>query len=353
MPPMQLTRVADGLDQPVYVTTPPGDPDSLYVVEKAGTIRIVRGGAVAGTFLDISSRVLIPGEQAEGGLLGLAFAPDYAESGRFFVHLSADDGGDDRVSISEYHRSAGDPDVADPTLVDELLTADHGGWNHVGGMIAFSPADGYLYVAIGDAAAGSPSPARDLDSRLGKILRVDADNPGTPPPGNLPGGDPYVWDWGLRNPWRFSFDRVTGDLYIGDVGQDDWEEIDVEPAGEGNRDYGWDEMEGAHPYNGGSTVGELPTVEYSHAEGDSVIGGYVYRGTQVPCLYGRYLYSDFGTNRFWSFVYAGGEAEDEIELTDDLNPGIGISNIVSFGEGSDGELYVVSISGRVYRIELE
>jgi glucose/arabinose dehydrogenase len=316
----------------------------------------VRDGAILPTpFLDISASVNIPGDQAEGGLLGLAFAPDYATSGRFFVHFSSIASGElgERVAIVEFARSAGDPDVADPEPVLELLAAPHGGWNHVGGMIAFG-ADGYLYIAIGDAAAGSPSPARDPDSSLGKILRIDVDDPAVPPPGNVPGGDPFVWDWGLRNPWRFSFDRATGDLYIGDVGQSSREEIDVEPAGTGNRDYGWDIMEGTECYAGsGCPVGEPPVVEHPHDEASSIIGGYVYRGTQAPCLVGRYVYSDYGTARFFSFVWDGASATQPIELTDDLNPGAGIGQIVSFGEDADGELYVVTLTGRVYKIQLE
>ena len=341
MPPMRLTQVVDGLDAPVFVTTPPDDAASLFVVEKGGTIRIVRDGQILATpFLDIADRVNIPDPNAEGGLVAMVFDPGYATNGRFYVHFTAVAEGaeDERVTVEEFTRSIGNPDVANQAPTRALFNVEHGGWNHVGGMLAFGP-DGALYDSVGDAAL-EPSPAPDMSSHLGKIMRIP-----------LSGGAPSVWARGLRNPWRFAFDG--DDLYIGDVGQNMWEEIDVVSFADGpGLDFGWDTMEGAHCYNdpGCTPVGIEPAVEHSHDEATSIIGGYVYRGTSVPCLYGRYLYSDYGTARVWSFLWNGSSATDPLEHTDDLNPPGGI---VSFGQDAGGELYLVSIYGGIYRLELE
>ncbi len=351
LPAMKLAAFATGFSQPVYVTTPPGDAGSLYVVEKGGRIKIRRGGQTLATpFLDISAKVNIPNPTAEGGLLGLAFAPDYASSGRFYIYYSAKPDGShgERAVVQVYTRSGGNPDVANPTPVADLVEMPQAAYNHLGGSLAFGP-DGYLYLSSGDGAL-TPSPAPDKAERRGKILRLDATHPGTAPPGNAPGADPFVWDWGLRNPWRMTFDRATGDLYIGDVGQAQREEIDVEPAGMGHRNYGWDTMEGTICRVAGCTpVGVPPVVDHPRAEASSIIGGYVYRGSALPCLRGHYLYTDYGTNRIYSFVWDGAGATDKQELTNALDGGL--TGIVSFGEDDAGELYLVSIvEGTIYKL---
>jgi glucose/arabinose dehydrogenase len=227
-------------------------------------------------------------------------------------------------------------------------------------MLAFGP-DGYLYVGMGDGGAGGDpqNNAQNLNSKLGKILRIDVDGHPTPPAGNLIGGDPDLWDYGMRNPWRFSFDRATGDLYIGDVGQNTLEEIDVEPAGQGGRDYGWRIMEATQcfaPPTGCDTSGlTLPVVEYGRDLGCSVTGGYVYRGSAIPGLVGRYLYGDYCSNRVFSFAWADGvvDPQSSSELTADLDPDSRIQGLASFGEDAAGELYVVSLDGSVFRIDAE
>ena len=351
LPPLRLTEVVSGLDQPLFVTAAPGDASRLYVVEQGGRVRIVAGGALRATpFLDVSTRVSCCGER---GLLGLAFHPDYATNGRFFVNYTNSDG---NTEIVEFARSA-DADIAVADPVRLFFTVTQPFANHNGGMLAFGP-DGLLYLGLGDGGgAGDPDRnGQNLASKLGKILRIDVDAYPTPPAGNLTGGDPDLWDYGLRNPWRFSFDRATGDLYIGDVGQDSFEEIDIEPAGQGRRNYGWNVMEGAHCFaavacdQSGLT---LPAIEYTHSFGCSVTGGYVYRGRAIPGLAGRYLYGDYCSNRVFSLRWADGAVSESQELTADLDPDSRIQGLTSFGEDGEGELYVVSYDGSVFRIEAQ
>ncbi|AUX40910.1 hypothetical protein SOCE26_023120 [Sorangium cellulosum] len=349
VPPLKLTLVASGFDQPTYVAAPPGDPARLVVIEKTGTLRLIKDGVIQpAPFLDVRSRVFQPTPNSEGGLLGLAFHPDYVKNGRFWIHYSSGPRGN--VVIQEWKRGAPGGEAAHPEPVRTLVDVKHGAWNHVGGMLAFGK-DGYLYAAIGDSAR-SPSPAADLTSKLGKILRIDVDDPARAPAGNMAGVEPLIWDYGLRNPWRFSFDRLTGDLYIGDVGQKAWEEILVEPPGQGRNDYGWEAMEGSHCYPPGAACkprGVLPAVEHPRAEAGSIIGGYVYRGAKIPCLRGRYVYGDYVTGRFFSFVWDGKAANDRVELTSALRPN-GLPS--SFGEDAAGEIYVVMFNtGRIYRID--
>lgn len=349
LPPLKLTLVASGLDDPGFVTGAPGDTTSLYVVELDGRVKIVQGGVVVGTFLDMTSVVKDHSGNSEYGLLGFAFHPGYAQNGRFFVHYVDEDL---HAHIAEYRRSPTNPMLADPTPVAILpVTLSDSAYDHSGGMLAFGP-DGMLYAAIGDGAPGPfiANPAQDLSNHYGKILRIDVDS-SAPPAGNVSG---FIWDYGLRNPWRISFDRCTGDLYIGDTGEHDWEEIDVEPAGVGGHDYGWWVMEGAHctpPTTGCDTGGkELPAVEYDHVEGAAVIGGYVYRGAAIPALRGMYVYGDYVAKRVWTFRWFDGHATMKSELTADLGTDamLGIS---SFGEDTAGNLYVVDIGGAVYRID--
>jgi glucose/arabinose dehydrogenase len=342
IPALHAQQVVAGLTQPLYVTQPPGSTD-LYVVEKGGTIKIVRGGSILPTpFLTVTDIAVLPDE---GGLLSVAFAPDYVTSGRFFVYLTLS--GPNRSAVREYKRSTGNPDVATATPVVELVSETSSGYD-IGGTLAFGP-DGKLYVGIGDAA--NPPDAQNLSSRHGKILRVDVDTPGTAPAGNLAGGDPFVWDYGLRNPFRFSFDRQTGDLYIGDAGDDDYEEIDVEPPATGHRNYGWDVMEGKHCNEGTSctTTGTQPTYERAHDAGYSVlIGGNVYRGAAMPCLRGRYIFGAFGIGHVFSWVLDGGVVTSESELTDMI--AVDVTNLTGFGEDQAGELYFVTMDGKLYAI---
>ncbi|WP_437581895.1 PQQ-dependent sugar dehydrogenase [Sorangium sp. So ce887] len=370
VPRLKLTQIASGLETPLFLTSPPGDTSRMFVLEKDGVVRLIKNGVLLSTpFLDLrggtscppshpaSAHPLVctPSPTAEGGLLGMAFHPSYATSGRFWLFYTAAPRGN--VTIAEFRRSATNPDVADTSAgslpVRTLLDARHGGWNHVGGTLAFGP-DGHLYASVGDAAVTpySTSPAKELSSPLGKILRIDVTT-GLGPSGNLSGAgvNPLVWDHGLRNPWRFSFDRRTGDLYIADVGQNAWEELNIEPARTGRRNYGWPTMEGDHCVSSGcSRVGVAPAVEHSHSsgEGGSITGGHVYRGSAIPCLQGRYVYGDYGTHRFWTLRWDGGAVRDHVEITADLASSLPAA---SFGEDAAGELYVVMLTGEVFRID--
>lgn len=350
--------VASGLIHPVYATSPANDR-RLFIVEQPGRIRIVKDGALLEqSFLDIGGAVLSVGD--EQGLLGVAFHPNYATNGRFFVNYTALSPERDTV-IAEYQASA-DPDTAAATE-KRLLVINQPYGNHNGGMLAFGP-DGFLYIGMGDggAAGDIDENGEDNTTLLGAMLRIDIDS-GDPygiPPGNpyanSPNGPadprPEIWAIGLRNPWRYSFDRQTGDLYIADVGQDEWEEVNVQPAASpGGEDYGWDIMEGTHCYEPSSNCDMsgkvLPVVEYSHA-GDAcaITGGYVYRGTCMPDLKGRYFYADHCSNQVWTFEYVNGEATNVQELA---RSSLG-QEITSFGEDATGELYAVSHGGDVYRL---
>jgi hypothetical protein len=351
---VRLAVVATGLSSPLYLTAPPGDLSRLFIVEKTGAIRIVKDGALLPTpFLDLSAQVSGGSEQ---GLLGLAFYPDYATTGRFVVHYT-DPAGDTRLSLFQV---SSDPDLAEGSSEQIILTADQPFSNHNGGQVAFGP-DGFLYLGLGDGG-GSGDPGgrgQDLSELLASILRLDvqagasytvpSDNPFV---GQQPALRPEVWSYGLRNPWRFSFDRGNGDLYIADVGQSNLEEIDVAPAADGSGrgvNYGWAIMEGDRCYRGGQcdqTGLTLPTFQYSHREGCSVIGGYVYRGSAIPLLQGRYFYGDFCAGWVRSFRYDGGTATENTEWPA-LHAG---SALLSFGEDAGGELYLLESSGRVSKI---
>ncbi|MBM4388154.1 MAG: PQQ-dependent sugar dehydrogenase, partial [Deltaproteobacteria bacterium] len=228
-PALKLTLVAGGFESPLFAVSPAGDPERLFVVEQTGAVKLIKNGVtLAQSFLDISGLAACCGER---GLLGLAFHPDYLKNGRFWVNYT-DKKGD--TVVAEYRKKSGDPERAEPDAVKILFTVKQPYANHNGGMIAFGP-DGYLYVGMGDGGSGGDplGNGQNLQTKLGKILRVDVDKYPEPPPGNMKGGDPQIWSYGWRNPWRFSFDRATGDIYIADVGQNEWEEIDVQPAGSG------------------------------------------------------------------------------------------------------------------------
>lgn len=345
----RLERVVGGLAFPVHLTAPAGD-DRLFVVEKGGTIRIVRDGELLDEpFLDLSGRVSTASEQ---GLLSLAFHPDYAANGRFFVDFTAV-GGETRV---EEFRVSADPDRAEPDPVATILTVDQPFANHNGGLVTFGP-DGMLYVGMGDGgSAGDPREnGQDATTLLGALLRLDVDRPRphVPPDNPFVGaeGRDEIWAIGLRNPWRFAFDRATGDLYVADVGQNRFEEVNaVEGAGRG-LNYGWNVMEAGEcfePAEGCDLEGlTLPVVQYGHGEGCSVTGGFVYRGDALPDLRGTYFYADLCGGFVRSFRLSGGTAVDERSWPA-LAPAEG--QIVSFGEDARGELYVLVAGGTVYRI---
>ncbi|MBK8256541.1 MAG: PQQ-dependent sugar dehydrogenase [Polyangiaceae bacterium] len=366
VPALQLTEVAGGFERPILVKSAPGDNDRLFVVEQVGKIWIVQNGQVLpDPFLDIQADVANPdapnGYHQEQGLLGLAFHPDYATNGRFFVHYSngpfSDSNPKGDTRIVEFKRSA-DPNKADAAPVQTILTEPQPYTNHNGGSIEFSPKDGFLYIGFGDGGAGGDplDSGQDKNSRLGKILRLDVDSmsPYAIPPGNMVGGNPEIWDMGLRNPWRFSFDLCTGDLYIGEVGQDELEEIDVEKAGQGGKNYGWNTMEGTQcfePSNGCDQTGlTLPVTEYNHLTGKSVTGGYVYRGKDIPGLRGTYFYADYVTDKMWMFKWEGQATVTPVDLTNQLS---GIAATSSFGQDNFGNVYVVSMYGNIYRIEAQ
>lgn len=363
MPPQEMTLAAQpvvaGLEEPVFLTAPAGD-ERLFVIERVGRIRIVAGGQLRpAPFLDIRGRVLAGGER---GLLGLAFPPDYATSGLFYVNYTDADG--DTI-IARYVRGGG-PNVADPDSEEVLLKIRQPFGNHNGGMLAFGP-DGFLYIGTGDGgSANDPDNRAQSDATLlGKMLRIDVSgglgSGYTIPPSNpFAGGAlplPEIWAKGLRNPYRFSFDRVMGDLYIGDVGQNAREEIDVEPMGApGGANYGWRLMEGSACFipasgcNDGSLT--LPVHDYSHGGGRcSVTGGYVYRGA-IEQIFGHYFFADFCSGEVFSFVWdgAGGVAE-LTDRTAELQPPAGFNRITGFGEDSAGELYITQFGGgTVFRI---
>jgi glucose/arabinose dehydrogenase len=350
--PVGLEQVASGLDFPLYLTAPPGDSARLFVVQKGGAIRVIDHGALfPDPFLDLSAKVSTGGEQ---GLLGLAFAPDYDSSGRFVVHYT-DANGNTRVSL---FRVSTDPSRADPASETLLFAATQPFSNHNGGQILFGP-DGYLYLGLGDGgSAGDPQGrGQDLGEPLGSILRLSiAAAPATAPADNpfvgRTGARPEIWNYGLRNPWRFSFDRTTGDLYIADVGQSAWEEVDVSTAAAGagkGINFGWNIMEGNHCYQASSCdrAGLAPAVlEYDHGQGCSISGGYVYRGAAIPALQGHYFYADYCQGWVRSFRYADGGVSDEADWPT-LRPG---GSVPSFGEDAAGELYVVSAEGTVWKI---
>ena len=349
-PAIRLEPAAAGFDRPLFVTHAGDGSGRLFVVEQGGAIRIVRAGRVLPQpFLDLSAALDSSG--GERGLLGLAFAPDYATSGRFYVAHTAPG---PRVTIARY-RVSRDADRADPASRATVLDMKDPAGNHNGGMIAFGP-DGFLYHGTGDGgSAGDPwDNARDRRQLLGKILRIDvAAEPYAIPPGNpfaRGGGAPEVWAYGLRNPWRFSFDRATGELWIGDVGQNAWEEIDVEdPRRGGGRDYGWKTMEGLHcfsPRRGCDPQGlELPVHEYGHDAGCSVTGGYVYRGRELPDLVGSYLFSDYCKGTIWSLV-RGPEGRATVRTLFESRV-----QVSSCGEDEAGEVYLCDHgNGAVFRI---
>jgi glucose/arabinose dehydrogenase len=348
------SSVASGFESPVDIQFPPDGSGRMFIVEQPGRIRIFAADAVAtGPFLDITDRVDSRGN--EQGLLGLAFHPQFAANGTFFVNYT--DLAHHNV-IARFQLSP-DPRFADPASERILLSVDDPFGNHNGGVLAFGP-DGYLYAGMGDGgSANDPlGNGQNLDSLLGKVLRIDVDRAD---PYGVPADNPFapgggwgeIWAYGLRNPWRMSFDRLTGDLYIADVGQGQWEEVDVIPAGSpGGFNFGWKYREGAHAFAGGPPPGvELidPIAEYSHAEGGcSITGGYVYRGA-LPEWNGVYLYADYCTGKLWGLLPAAGGpflAARPSQLLFETR-----LNITTFGQDPDGEVYFADRAGGIYRLQ--
>jgi glucose/arabinose dehydrogenase len=370
-PELQLTELVSGLDDPIFLTAAPGDDTRLFVVEQSGAIRILRDGALAPEpFLALGDKVETGGEK---GLLGLAFHPDYADNGRFFVFYSTLAGGAALSSrVSEYAVSPASADQADPNSERVLLQAAKPEDNHNGGDIVFGP-DGFLYIGLGDGGGGGDQHGpigngQKLDTLLGKILRIDVDAVAPDgaayaiPAGNLArdGARPEIWSYGWRNPWRFSFDACTGEMYVADVGQGTLEEVDVEPANSSGRNYGWRLMEGTNCFNPDSGCDAeaqdlaLPVATYGRELGQSITGGYVYRGHAIESLRGTYLYADYQTAAFFALRMNGGTlAQGQQNISNNLNPGRDVNRISSFGQDNTGELYVLSLAGSVYRIDAE
>ncbi len=338
-----LETVATGLSQPVFLTSAPGDTSGrLFVVEKTGRIRILRGATVASEpFLDLGSQVSSGSEQ---GLLGLAFHPRYGETRRFVVNYT-DRQGD--THVVEYTVPAATPDRADPASARELLLLPQPYGNHNGGDVRFGP-DGKLYVGTGDGGSGNDphGNGQSRTSLLGKMLRIDVDAAGKPPA--------EIVAIGLRNPWRYAFDARTRDLYIGDVGQNKYEEIHVVALDElPGKNFGWNVMEGQHCLRGTScdrSGKTMPVVEYDHGAGCSVTGGAVYRGKALPVLDGIYFYADYCTALVRGFRWRDGAVVDHWDWKPVLDPRSRLAQITSFGEDAAGELYLLSQGGTIYKI---
>ncbi|MGE0520715.1 MAG: PQQ-dependent sugar dehydrogenase [Candidatus Binatia bacterium] len=354
--------VTDQVERPVHVSAPPLDPRRVFVVEQEGRIRVVKDGVLLGEpFLDIQPLVSCCGER---GLLSVAFHPDYERNGWFFVDYT--DGAGDTV-VARYTVSA-DADRADPNSARVLLSIDQPAPNHNGGQLAFAP-DGTLFIGMGDGGGGASANGQNDGTLLGKLLRLDVDVENAPfyavPPDNPAAarGDPLglIWAKGFRNPWRLSFDRLTGDLYIGDVGEGRAEEIDVAPnASRGGENYGWNIFEGLLCFQppGGMCPDQRPPVftppvfTYGRREGCSVTGGFVYRGCALPGLRGAYFFSDYCSALLRTFRLEGGVVTDLADRTAALAPGGGreIEMVVSFGEDARGELYIADLGGEVYKL---
>jgi hypothetical protein len=362
--------VADRLSMPLYVTAPPRDVSRIFIVEQPGRIRIVKWGELLrDPFLDLTDKVNSGGER---GLLSLAFHPDYAENGEFFVDYTTGSN-DELVSIVSRFRVSDDPDRADELSEEIILQQNQPFVAHNGGQLFFAP-DRYLYITFGDGGQSivNQNNAQDVSTWLGKMLRIDVDggNPYAIPPDNPFVGEDGVldeiWLLGFRNPWRASIDPVTETIYIGDVGEGTFEEVNVQPRHQPGLNYGWCCREGNEPFSGrcfqsadicpGGDFAD-PALAYEHASDSelrpcSVSGGFVYRGCAMPDLHGTYFYGDFCTAFVRSFVYEDGEARMQQDWTEQLVPGGGrsIDSIAGFGTDARGELYICDLRGEVYKI---
>lgn len=356
-PAVALQEVVSGLEEPTAVVSAGDGSGRLFVTQKTGLARVVQDGSVVDTpFLDLTDAVLADSEQ---GFLGLAFHPEYTDNGRFFVNYTRGDGA---TVIAEFAVSE-DANVADKASERVLLTIPQPYPNHNGGNLVFGP-DGYLYIGMGDGGAGGDPEERGQDpsTLLGKMLRIDVDTTGGEPyavPQDNPfveteGAMPEIWAYGLRNPWRYSFDRETGDLWIADVGQNAFEEVNRQPADStGGENYGWDITEAESCFNEADATAPLeacdtegltgPVLEYPHSEGRSITGGYVYRGAAIPELVGHYVFGDFASGTIWSAAAQGDGGYASTPLVDS-----GFL-VVAFGEDEAGELYVANFGGTLHR----
>lgn len=396
---LSAVTVVSGLTgRPLYVASPPGDRERLFIVEQSGFIRIKKRGEPAGVthlFLDLSAIVQAAPTLDEMGLVGLAFDPDHAANGLFYVNYTeGPTGGPWFTVVARYGVSAGDPDVANPASAVTLLRFQQPQSNHNGGHLMFGP-DGYLYISTGDGGGaadlhGACGNGQNRGNLLGKMLRVDVrgiapmplapDCGGGTAPYGIPSDNPFadgaggacdeVWDYGLRNPWRSSFDALTGDLYVADVGQNCWEEVNFEAAPGGGRNYGWRVMEGNHCFDPAAQSNcnpapvacgtspacndpglSDPVVEFSHSGACSVTGGYVYRGCQLPAFAGLYFYGDYCGGFVRSLRMAGGVATEQTDRTAQLGVGTSLRfGLTSFGVDDDGEIYITDRDGSVLRI---
>ncbi len=347
---LDLDLLASGVPFPVFATAYPGD-DRVFVLERQGRVRLIDAvdGLLATPYLNLLDRVGSGG--IENGLLGMTFHPDFVDNGRFYIYYT---NADLNSRLSEFRVEDAAASTADAGTERILLEVQQRGIRHRGGMLQFGP-DGYLYVALGDGGMGDAS-AQDLAVYQGKIHRIDVDGGD---PYAIPDGNPYaaggglgeIWAYGLRNPWRFAIDGTDGLIYIGDVGQGNWEEINVQPISAAGLDYGWPNFEGTdcyHPSDGCDMTGwEAPTLAYTHEEGCSVTGGYVYRGTAIPELFGHYFYADWCNGWVRSFRYTGGTVTDERDWSENLDDA---GQVASFGLDGDGELLVVDSNGTVFRV---
>jgi glucose/arabinose dehydrogenase len=356
-PRIALRYVASGLHAPVFATGAGDGSGRIFIVEQAGTIKILKaaGGIIATPFLDLHTLVSCCGER---GLLGLAFSPQYKTNGKLYVDYTDRNG---NTVVAEYRRASWDTNRVNVTTRRVLLQVVQPYANHNGGMLAFG-SDGYLYIGLGDGGSGGDpgNRAQNKTVLLGKILRIDVNGTAGTQPYRIPSTNPFVntfgadqiWSYGLRNPWRFSFDRWNGDLWIGDVGQSSWEEIDHVRKASGNgrgANFGWRVLEGFHCYNpstGCSTAGKTPPLlEYSHTLGCAVIGGYVYRGPTFAALAGWYLFGDECSGRIWAVSTGATSPTTPQQLLDTTY------TISSFGQDDRGELYVLDlVGGRMYKV---
>ena len=347
--------IVDGLERPVGLVQADDNSGRLFVLEQAGLIRVIANGALQQEpYIDIRSEVGSQGN--EQGLLGMAFHPRFAENGYFFINYTDLDG---NTNIARFSASPGNPEIADPQSEVRLLFIEQPYQNHNGGSVVFGP-DGYLYLGLGDGgSAGDPQGnAQWTGTHLGKILRLDVnsgdpyaipvDNPFAEGGNNPQGGLAEIWAYGLRNPWRFSFDDLNGAVYIADVGQGSWEEVNYLPLeSQSGANYGWDYREGRHPYEGSPPEGAAlvdPVEEYDHSQGCSVTGGYVYRGKALPGWLGVYFFGDFCSGIIWGLLRNPDGSWQSARL---FETGF---NISSFGEDLAGEIYLADLNGAIYRL---
>lgn len=356
-----LRKLADGFDQPTYLLSLPDDPDALFVLEKKGRLRALDGDGrkQERTVLDLRDAV---SDVSERGFLGMDFHPRFGTDNRwFFLHYSDRQG---RTVISRFELpqpEAGAPWVANPASERVIFTLDQPWPNHNGGMIEFGP-DGFLYIGLGDGGAADDQlgAGQDLGNLLGKILRIDVDGgdpyaiPGDNPFVGVAGARPEIWAWGIRNAWRFCFDPENGDLWIGDIGQNKWEEIDWLPGGHpGGANFGWDLLEGSHDFEPRAGMDRsalvAPVYELPHGQPAghcSVTGGYVYRGEAIPALRGAYFWADYCSHAIGTLrVDRAGKLTEAVDRSEELNPGRKVRDVASFGEDAVRELYLLSLSG--------